>query len=62
MEAEQKIFFGSKAENSERRLQEALARTPHERLIFFLKMCEEMQVFESNTPHPNDAKNNFILE
>ena len=62
MKAEQKIFFGSKEENNKRRLKEALARTPHERLVFFLRMCEEMQVFENNTPHPNRAKNNFIVE
>ena len=62
MKAEQKIFFGSKEENNKRRLKEALARTPHERLVFFLRMCEEMQVFENSTPHPNWAKNNFIIE
>ncbi len=62
MEIEQKIFFASKAENNKRRLKEALARTPHERLVFFLKLCEEMQVFETGSPHPNRAKNNFIIE
>ena len=62
MEKEQKIFFGSKGNNNERRLKEALARTPHERLIFFLNLCEEMYFFETNNPHPNRAKNNFIIE
>jgi len=62
MEAEQKIFFGSKKENNERRLQEALARTPHERFLFFLQLIEEMHFFETNKPHPNRAKNNFIIE
>ena len=62
MEKEQKIFFGSKGNNNERRLKEALARTPHERFIFFLKLCEEMHFFETNNPHPNRAKNNFIIE
>lgn len=62
METNQKIFFGSKKENNKRRLKEALARTPHERLVFFLKLCEEMQVFETGSPHPNDVKNNFIVE
>ena len=62
METEQKIFFASKEENNKRRLKEALARTPHVRLIFFLKLCEEMQVFAKDEPHPNRAKNNFIIE
>lgn len=56
METGQKIFFGSKEENNERRLKEALARTPHERLLFFLRLCEEMQILDNNIPHPNRAK------
>lgn len=56
------IFYGTKEENNLRRLNEALSRTPHERFIFFLKLCEEMQFFHTNQPHPNNAKNNFILQ
>ena len=61
MELNQKIFIGSKEENNDRRLNEALSRTPHERFLFFLKLCKEMQFFEIDKPHPNSAKNNFIL-
>jgi hypothetical protein len=62
METEKNIFFASKEENNQRRLKEALARTPHERVIFFLKLCEEMQVFQSDYIHPNRVKNNFVVE
>jgi hypothetical protein len=62
MEKEQKIYFATKAENNERRLREAAGRTPHERFIFFLKLCEELMVFETGKPHPNRAKNNFVVE
>jgi fatty acid-binding protein DegV len=43
-------------------MREALNRTPHERLMFFLEMAREMQVFQTSQPHPNSFKNNFILE
>lgn len=56
------IFFGTKVENNNRRAKEALSRTPHERLIYFLKLCEEMQFFHTDQPHPNNAKNNFVLQ
>ncbi len=62
MEEKQKIFFGTKEENNERRLQEALTRTPDERFRFFLQLCEEMQMFYNGRPHPNDAKNNWVLK
>ena len=62
MKNKNEIFFGTKNENNDRRLKEALSRTPHERLIYFLKLCEEMQFFHSNNPHPNDTKHNFILQ
>ena len=62
MKKKAEIFFGTKEENNIRRLNEALSRTPHERLIFFLMLCEEMQFFQTNKPHPNDVKNNFILQ
>ena len=62
MELNQKIFFGSKEDNNDRRLNEALSRTPHERFLFFLKLCEEIQRFSPNREHPNDVKNNFFIE
>ncbi|MBT4277647.1 hypothetical protein HOD96_02795 [Candidatus Falkowbacteria bacterium] len=62
MEPDQKIFLGSKKQNKDRRLNEALSRTPHERFLFFLKMIEEMHFFETNHPHSNRSKNNFIVE
>ena len=62
MKKNAEIFFGTKEENNERRLKEALLRTPDERLIYFLKLCEEMQFFQTDQPHPNDAKHNFVLQ
>lgn len=56
------LFFGTKNKNIERRLMETLNRTPHERFLFFLKLCEEMMFFNTKKPHPNDTKNNFILK
>lgn len=56
------IFFGTKEENNNRRLSENLSRTPHERLLNFLNLCEEMQFFYKEQPHPNDAKNNFVVQ
>jgi hypothetical protein len=38
MNNKNEIFFGTKTENNNRRLNEALSRTPHERLIYFLKL------------------------
>lgn len=62
MEPKNSLRFETKEEANERRMQEALNRTPHERLMFFLKMVQEMQVFQTSEPHPNSFKNNFILE
>jgi hypothetical protein len=62
MRPENSIRFETKEEANERRMQEALNRTPHERLMFFLKMVQEMQAFQTSKPHPNSFKNNFILE
>ena len=56
------IRFETKEEANERRMREALNRTPHERLMFFLEMAQEMQYFESSKPHPNSFKNNFVIE
>jgi hypothetical protein len=62
MGPENSLRFETKEEANERRMQEALNRTPHERLMFFLKMVQEMQAFQTSKPHPNSFKNNFILE
>lgn len=56
------IYFGTKEDSNDRRLKETLARTPHERFMFFLELCGEMQWFENERPHPNRSKNNFVLE
>jgi hypothetical protein len=62
METGKEIFFATKEENNQRRLDEALARTPDERFWFFLRLCEEMQVFDVAKMHPNHEKDNFIIE
>lgn len=62
MENINEIRFETKEQANERRLKEALERTPHERLVFFFKLCEEMKFFNEGHPHPNRSKNNFILE
>ncbi len=62
METEKTIRFETKEESNERRIQEALARTGHERLLFFFQLCEELQYFAKEEPHPNRRKNNFIVE
>lgn len=62
MKPENTLRFETKEEANERRMREALNRTPHERLMFFLQMAREMQVFQTSEPHPNSFKNNFILE
>lgn len=61
-ESEKILRFETKEESNERRMQEALNRTPHERLMFFLELSQEMQSFYSGKPHPNSYKNNLILE
>lgn len=43
-------------------MQETMNRTPHERFIFFLHLCEEMQFFYSDVTHPNLLKKNFVIE
>ncbi|QGY43789.1 hypothetical protein GM418_08990 [Maribellus comscasis] len=62
MGADFAIKFETKEESNQRRQDEALRRTPHERLMFFLEMMQEMQFFASSQEHPNRAKNNFIIE
>lgn len=58
----QNILFETKEESNKRRNLAALSRTPHERFIFFLQLCDEMQFFETKQPHPNHKKNNFIVQ
>jgi len=55
-------IFCTKEENIERRLQESLSKTPHERFIFLLKRAVESLFSELNHVHPNRSKNNFIVE
>ena len=62
MDTGNNLRFETKEKANERRMREALSRTPHERLMFFLEMVQEMQFFEISKPHPNSFKNNFILE
>jgi hypothetical protein len=62
MKPDKNIRFETKKEANERRMREALSRSPHERLMFFLEMTQEMQFFESSKPHPNRLKNNFVIE
>jgi hypothetical protein len=62
MEGKHKIHFSKKTESNARRLQEALERTPDERFQFFLRMCEEMQLFENSQLHKKRANHNFIIE
>ncbi len=62
MEPENSLRFETKEEANERRMQEALNRTPHERLMFFLEMVREMQFFKTWKQHPNSFKKNFIIE
>ncbi len=59
---EQIIRFETKEESNERRIQEALARTGHERLLFFFQLCDELQYFAREEPHPNWLKGNFVLK
>jgi hypothetical protein len=62
MDREEIIRFETKEESNERRIREALERTGHERLLFFFQLCEELQYFAKDEPHPNRRKNNFIVE
>ena len=62
MKTEETIRFETKEESNERRIQESLKRTGHERLLFFFQLCEEIQFFLKDEPHPNRLKNNFIVE
>ena len=56
------IYFGTKEENNQRRREEALTRSPHERLMFFLQMSEEILKHSPERPHPNDEKDNFVIK
>jgi len=56
------VKFETKNAANERRLQEALTRTPHERFLFFLNMIEDMKFFESLDQNNESTKNNFVIE
>ena len=56
------IKFESKEESNERRLKEALERSPHERFLFFLEMIREMKFFKTVNVDNTNSKNNFIIE
>ena len=62
MSSEESIKFETKQESNERRIYETLARSGHERLLFFFQLCEELQFFNDGKHHPNRFKNNFIIE
>jgi hypothetical protein len=62
MKTENLLRFETKEESNARRRLETLARTPHERFLFFLELVEEMQVFQTPETHPNRLKNNFLIE
>ncbi|MFV0265690.1 MAG: hypothetical protein ACK5HT_00990 [Draconibacterium sp.] len=62
MNQEVEIRFETKEQANQRRIQETLERSPHERFLFFLQLCEEMQFFHTQEIHPNRKKNNFVLE
>lgn len=62
MKSEKIIRFETKEESNQSRVSEALNRTGHERLLFFFQLCEEIQFFLKDNPHPNRQKNNFIVE
>jgi hypothetical protein len=49
------IFFETKEESNARRMNEALERSPHERFMFFLRLCQKMQFFQVKRPHPNES-------
>jgi hypothetical protein len=58
---DQTIRFETKQESNERRIQEALARTGHERVLFFFQLCEELHYFAKDESQAS-RKNNFIVE
>ena len=62
MDESKKIIFETKEDSNERRLQEFLAKSPHERFISFLQLCGEMEFLYKGKGHPNQVKNNFIIE
>ena len=57
--ADPRIRFETKEESNERRTKEALARTPEERLRFFLELCQEFSQFYPIRDKENT--DNFIL-
>lgn len=62
MRMKSEIKFETKEQSNKRRMEEAIKRSGHERLLFFIELCEELNFFEINTSSPNRQKNNFIVE
>lgn len=57
--ADSRVRFETKEESNERRVKEALGRTPEERLRFFLELCQEFSQFYPIRDKENS--DNFIL-
>jgi hypothetical protein len=62
MKNELEIKFETKEQSNNRRMEEAISRSGHERLLFFIELCEELKYFKKNISSPNIEKNNFIVE
>jgi len=54
-----RVRFETKEQSNERRVIEALRRTPDERFQFFLSLLDEFALFTS--PSRKSEKQNFIL-
>ena len=55
-----KIYFATKAENNERRRQDFLALSPHERVCWYLSSLKHQTFrFDRKTP---EEKGNFVIE
>lgn len=57
---DKRIRFETKEQSNNRRIAEAIDRTPEERFQFFLSLLDEFSLFH---PHYHDLKKqNFILD
>ncbi len=56
------INYRTKEESNRIQKQEFLALTPHERIMHFLKISEQVSQFKTKTDRAQPEKNNFILE
>ena len=57
-----KLIFDTKENNNQRREDEFLALTPHERFIAFLRMVQAHAKLHPMKENPNRQKNNFVVE